>query len=66
MDPVTGDDQVIEGAFAYFNGKVFFFSSSKCVNEQLKGDTIEFLFFEQSWKVSDSLELYATLILTLL
>lgn len=46
--------------------KLFFFSSSKCVNEQLKGDTIEFLFFEQSWKVSDSLELYATLILTLL
>lgn len=25
MDPVTGDDQVIEGAFAYFNGKVVFF-----------------------------------------
>lgn len=63
MDPATGADQVIEGAFAYYSGE---FISQKEKNSLL------FLFLAinfhlcdtQSWKVSDDLGRFATLTTT--
>ncbi len=71
MDPATGADQVIEGAFAYYNGEflVSFQSTILGILETVPSEFMRFyvllfvVFFineEQSSKVSGDLGLYAT------